>query len=59
MKDITFEDNGFIFKATSFDTKTMILHCDQFSKENTFIQKRKLTFAQLPKSIKKRLNPLK
>lgn len=59
MKDITFEDNGFIFKAISFDNKMMILHCDQFDKQENFIKKRKLTFAELPKSIKKRLNPLK
>jgi hypothetical protein len=59
MKDIIFEENGFIFKATSFDTKTMLLHCNQFDKQNIFIQKRKLTFAELPTSIKKKLNPLK
>jgi len=59
MKNITFEDNGFIFKATSFDNKTMVLHCDQFDNQNNFIKKRKLTFAELPKNIKKKLNPLK
>lgn len=59
MKDITFEDNGFIFKATSFDNKTMLLHCDQFDKQNNFITKRKLSFAELPKKIKQKLNPLK
>jgi hypothetical protein len=57
--DITFKDNGFIFKAVSYDTKSNTLICNQFDKNENFIQKRKLTFGELPKSIKKKLNPLK
>ncbi len=57
--DIVFEDNGFIFKAISYDTQTNTLLCNQFDKDENFIQKRKFTFGELPKSIKKKLNPLK
>lgn len=57
--ELTFEDNGFIFKAVSFDKKTNTLLCNQFDKQENFIQKRKLTFGELPKSVKKKLNPLK
>jgi len=59
MLDISFEDNGFIFKAISFDKKSMILTCNQFDKQNNFIKKREFRMGELPKSIKKKLNPLK
>jgi len=57
--DIVYEDNGFIFKAVSYDKKTNTLLCNQFNKNKEFIQTRKLTFGELPKSVKKQLNPLK
>ena len=59
LKDIVFEDNGFIFKAVSFDKKKMVLTVDQFDKQNNFIRKRDLRMGEIPKSIKKKLNPLK
>lgn len=57
--NLKFEDNGFIFKAISYDSKTNTLLCNQFDKDEKFIQKRKFTFGELPKNVKKSLNPLK
>jgi len=59
MTDIVFEENSFIFKAVLYDKKTQTLTCNQFDKENNFIKQRKLKFAELPKGVKKKLNPLK
>ena len=59
IQNITFEDNGFIFKAISFDKKNNSLLVNQFDKQDKFIQKTTLKMAQIPKSIKKNLNPLK
>jgi hypothetical protein len=57
--NLTFEDNGFIFKAISFDIKKNILYVNKFDKQNSFIKKTELKMGQIPKKIKKQLNPLK
>ena len=57
--DITFEDNGFIFKAISFNIKTNTLQVDKFDKSNNFIKKTEIKMAQIPKKVKQKLNPLK
>lgn len=57
--NITFEDNGFIFKAISFNIKTNTLHVEKYDKQNNFIKKTEIKMAQIPKKIKQKLNPLK
>ena len=57
--NLTFEDNGFILKAISFDIKKNILYVNKFDKQNNFIQKTEFKMGQIPKKIKKQLNPLK
>lgn len=57
--NLTFEDNGFIFKTISFDISKNILYVNQFDKQNNFIKKTELKMGQIPKKIKKQLNPLK
>jgi len=57
--NIKFEDNGFIFKALSFDDKKMTLIANKFDKQDNFIKKVELRMGEIPKSLKKRLNPLK
>lgn len=59
VKDIKFEDNGFIFKALSFDAKKMVLIANKFDKQDNFIKKVELRMGEIPKSVKKKLNPLK
>jgi len=58
-KTLIFEDNGFIFKAISFDAKKNILIANKFDKQNNFISKVEKRMGQIPKKIKKQLNPLK
>ncbi|MEA3497984.1 MAG: malate dehydrogenase [Campylobacterota bacterium] len=57
--NITFEDNGFVFKSISFDITKNILYVNQFDKKDNFIKKSQLKMGQLPKKIKQKLNPLK
>jgi len=57
--NLTFEDNGFVFKAISFDIKKNILYVNKFDNQNNFIKKTELKMGQIPKKIKKQLNPLK
>jgi hypothetical protein len=57
--DIKFEDNGFLFKALSFDNKKMVLVMNKFDQQNNFIKKVELRMGEIPKSVKKKLNPLK
>ncbi len=57
--NITFEDNGFTYKAISFDIKKNILYVNKFDNKNVFIKKTELKMGQIPKKIKKLLNPLK
>jgi len=56
---IKFEDNGFVFKALSFDEKRMVLIANKFDKQDNFIKKVELRMGEIPKSVKKKLNPLK
>jgi len=56
---IHFEENGFIFKALSFDNRKMVLIANKFDKQDNFIKKVELRMGEIPKSVKKRLNPLK
>ena len=58
LQNITFEENGFVYKALCFDKKSNSLEVNQFDKENNFIKKTTLKMAQIPKKIKKQLNPL-
>ena len=57
--EIHFEDNGFIFKILSFDSKKMILTANKYDKKNNFIKKVELRMGEIPKSVKKKLHPLK
>ena len=57
--DITFQINSFIYKAIDFDTKQNVLHANKFDTNNEFIKKVKLRMGEIPKSVKKKLNPLK
>jgi len=57
--DIKFEDNGFVFKVLSFDEKKMVLIANKFDKKDNFIKKVNLRMGEIPKSVKKKLNPLK
>lgn len=59
LKNIKFEENGFIYKAISFDKKNNSLEVNQFDKQNNFVKKTTLKMAQIPKKIKQKLNPLK
>ena len=59
ISDIKFEDDNFIFKCISFNKKTNTLMVNKFDKNNTFIKKVDLKMGQIPKNIKKKLNPLK
>jgi hypothetical protein len=59
LSNISFEENGFIFKAISFDKKSMVLTVNKFDKQNNFIKKTQLRMGEIPKNIKKKLNPLK
>jgi len=56
---IRFEENGFIFKVLSFDNKKMVLSANKFDKQDNFIKKVELRMGEIPKSVKKKLNPLK
>jgi len=56
--DIKFEDNGFVFKALSFDSDKMTLVANKFDMKNNFIKKVVLRMGEIPKSVKKKLNPL-
>lgn len=56
--DIKFEDNGFIFKALSFDSDKMVLVANKFDMKNNFVKKVVLRMGEIPKSVKKKLNPL-
>ena len=57
--DIKFEDNGFVFKVLSFDEKKMVLIANKFDKKDNFIKKVNLRMGEIPKNVKKKLNPLK
>jgi len=57
--NIKFEDNGFVFKILSFDSKKMVLSANKFDQQDNFIKKVELRMGEIPKSVKKKLNPLK
>ena len=59
LTDIKFEDNDFVFKVLSFNTTKMVLVTNKFDKQDNFIKKVELRMGEIPKSVKKRLNPLK
>ncbi|MEA2019498.1 MAG: hypothetical protein U9N59_13750 [Campylobacterota bacterium] len=56
---IKFEDNGYIFKSISFNKSTNTLIANKFDKKENFIKKVEIKMGQIPKSVKKKLNPLK
>ncbi len=57
--NIVFEHNNFICKVINFDLKKNVLSFNKYDKENNFIKKDELKMGQIPKKIKKLLNPLK
>ncbi|MEA3354226.1 MAG: hypothetical protein U9Q33_10455 [Campylobacterota bacterium] len=57
--NFTFEMNNFIYKSTSFDKKEMVLYANKHEKDDSFIKKVQLRMGEIPKSVKKKLNPLK
>jgi len=57
--NLTFEENGFIFKCISFNKNRNKLIANKFDKKNNFIKKVEIKMGQIPKSVKKKLNPLK
>ena len=57
--NLTFESNGFIFKTISFDNDKMTLKANKFDKQNNFIKTVELRMGEIPKNVKKKLNPLK
>ena len=59
LKNIVFEEDGFIYKAISFDKKNNSLEVSQFDKQDNFIKQTTLKMAQIPKKVKQKLNPLK
>jgi hypothetical protein len=59
LKNITFEENSFIYKALSFDKKNNSLEVSQFDKQDNFIKNTTIKMAQIPKKVKQKLNPLK
>lgn len=58
LEKIEFENNGFIFKGVSFDKKKAILIANKFDKSDNFIKKVDIKMGEIPKNIKKKLNPL-
>jgi len=48
-----------MFKVLSFNSKKMILVVNKFDLKNNFIKKVELRMGEIPKSVKKKLHPLK
>jgi len=59
IENISFEYNGFILKAISFNKKTNTLIVNKFDNNDNFIKKDEIKMGQIPKSVKKKLNTLK
>jgi len=59
IQDISFEFNGFLYKAISFDKKNNSLKVNKCDKYGKVLEKTELKMAIIPKSVKKKLNPLK
>ena len=59
ISNIIFEDNDFIFKSLSFNKNTNTLIANKFDKKDNFIKKVEIKMGQIPKNVKKKLNPLK
>ena len=55
----TFEHNGMIMKITFFNQKNMSVDVECYDKNDNFIKKSNIVFAQLPKKLKANLNPKK
>jgi len=58
MDNIKFEQDGFLYKATSFDKTKMVLKTNQFDINGKFIKVYEFRMGQIPKKIKKLLNPI-
>ena len=56
--NIQFETDGFIFKAISFNKNTNTLSVNKYDTKNNFIKKTEIKMGQIPKKVKKLLNPL-
>jgi hypothetical protein len=59
LSDIKFENNGYIYRCINFDKKTNTLIANQFDTKENFIKKIKIKMGQIPKNIKRKINPLK
>ena len=59
ISNIKFEDSGFVFKCISFNKSTNTLIANKFDNKDNFIKKVEIKMGQIPKSVKKKLNPLK
>lgn len=57
-EQIEFQENGFVFKGVSFDSKKMILTANKFDMNNNYIKQVRLRMGEIPKNVKKKLNPL-
>ena len=55
--NITFEHNGLTLKIIHFNKSKMLVDVNCFDKNNNYIKKTQIVFAQLPKKIKHKLNP--
>ncbi len=56
-KNLSFEHNNHLAKIIFFNQKNMSVDVNYFDKNNQFIKKGNVVFAQLPKKLKAILNP--
>ena len=58
-KNLSFEHNGYLAKIVFFNQKNMSVDVNYIDKNDKFIKKGNVVFAQLPKKLKTILNPKK
>ncbi len=58
-KNLSFEHNGMTMKIVFFNQNKMSVDVNCFDKDDNFIKKANIVFAQLPKKLKAILNPKK
>jgi hypothetical protein len=59
MNNISFTQDGYRYNAISFDKTKMVLKTNQLDTNGNFIKVYEFRMGQIPKSVKKLLNPLK
>ncbi len=57
--NLSFEQNGLTMKIIYFNKKKMNVDVDCYDKNDKFIKKMNIVFAQIPKKLKLILNPKK